>query len=217
MRIGIVCEGHSDRAVIENILIGVTGLNSSDFVPILPTPDNTSKGQLNPDTFGSWTNVVNECKTKKKIAPFLMLADSTHIVVHLDTAEADAMGIELPDIKDIEYCHKVRKIFIENIDLWLGENYKEVTLYAIAIQEIDAWVLTIFDKSENCKVINAKKRFQYVLGKKTKKWVPNFVNYQVYSELFRNAKKTKKEGYLSYNCSLRLFWEEAESKLVINI
>jgi hypothetical protein len=212
MRIGIICEGPSDAAVIVNILKGATGLDTSNFIPIVPVVDNTTKAHLNPDTHSSWSVVINECKEKKKIRPFFSQSDSSHLVIHLDTAEAKEYGINIPENDDKEYCSKLRTEVIRKIETLLGDEYKDITLYAIAIQEIDAWVLTIYQKQENCLIRDPKKEFQRSLKKQGTKYGVGYKNYSIYSDDFRNSNKTKKNGYLSSNCSLRWFWEEAENK-----
>lgn len=166
MRIGIVCEGPSDAAVITNILKGATGIDTSNFIPIVPILDNTSKAHLNPDTHSSWTVVVKECQEKKKIVPFLQQKDNTHLVIHLDTAEAMHYGVTIPDVDDPEYCSKLRNEVISQIKKWLGTEYEGITLYAVAIQEIDAWVLTIYAPKDSCMFPDAKKEFQKHLRNK---------------------------------------------------
>lgn len=212
MRIGIVCEGPSDAAVIINILKGTTGLDSSNFVPILPVIDNTSKAHLSPDTFSSWTVVLKECTEKKKILPFLGQRDSTHLVIQIDTAEANDYGIDYPNLDDPEYCLELRGRVIEKIAGMLGEEIHKITLYAIAIHEIDSWVLTIFEQDKNCFIKDSKKQLQKTLYKQKIAYKEGFKNYLAYSDDFRNSNKTRKRKYLECNCSLRLFWEETESK-----
>lgn len=211
MRIGIIAEGRSDIAVIQNILKGVTGLNTNNFIPIVPIIDNTSKAHLNPDTFSSWSVVKTECINKPKISKFLKLADSTHIVIHLDTAEASDYGIILPSIEDADYCKKLRDTVIAKIKEWLGNEHNfDNTLYAIAIQEIDSWVLTIYSQVQNCEIIDAKKAFKKSIPYK---YEEGYKSYNAYSQDFSNKNKTEKKGYLNFNCSLRYFWEEASQKL----
>ena len=213
MRIGIVCEGPSDMAVIVNILKGVTGLDTNNFVPLVPVLDNTSKAHLNPDTFSSWSVVVAECQQKRKIERFFKQTDSAYLVVHLDTAEAESYGVEIPDIGDTDYCSKLRERVVNKIDEWLAGEYRDVTLYAIAIQEIDSWVITIYEQTDNCHIKDAKKVLQKIIKARKEKYSEGYEYYMAYSYDFRNSNKTMKRGYLDYNCSLKLFWEEVREKI----
>jgi hypothetical protein len=215
MRIGIISEGPADIAVITNILKGVTGIDSNDIVPIRPLLkfDNTHLAHLDPGSFSTWSLVKEECVERKKIEQFLSLDDSTHVVIHVDTAEASNYGITLPSKKDHNYCETLRELVVEKINEWLENNFPNKILYAIAIEEIDAWVLVIYDKKVTCLVNNPKSRLQYVLNKQDENSTSDYSNYLRLSKPLAKKKEVERGKFLDFNCSLRLFYEEVKSKL----
>jgi hypothetical protein len=212
MRIGIIAEGGADVAVITNLLKGVTGLDSNDIVPILPKMnfDNTHLAHLNPESFSNWNLITKECIERKRIEEFFSFEDSTHIVIHIDTAESHLYEIEIPQKNYHEYCSALRNIVTQKLNALLEGKYSDKILYAIAIEETDAWILAIIDNSESCKSRNPKKKLQFLLKEKI---VSNYDNFLKLSKPFSNETEIKKKKYLERNCSLRLFYEEIQEKL----
>lgn len=210
MRIGIISEGGADTAVITNILKGITGLDSSNFVPIRPrlSFDNTTLQHLDPDQKGGWSMVQWECQERKKIAEFFSLDDATHIVVHIDSAEAEQYGIRKLDKDYHEYCTELRTQVINKIKEWLNQEYQEKMLYAVAIEEIDAWVLVMFHNGSTCGIVNPKAKLQYLLGKKREDSTSNYRNYLRLTKPFSKKNALIKEGFLSHNCSLKMFYDD---------
>jgi hypothetical protein len=209
MRIGIISEGPADTAVITNILKGITGLDSNDIVPLRPRLkyDNTHLAHLDPDSHGSWTLVRQECVERKKIEEFLSFEDSTHILIHIDSAEAALYGITLPEKKGHAYCEKLRALVINKIHQWLEFNHLEEVIYAIAIEETDAWVLTIFEDKETCFINNPKNKLRYI-ARGLMNSSSSYDKYLALSDAFSKEKKMQKEKLLLKNCSLRLFHDE---------
>src|SRR5579872_1885132 len=123
MRIGIISEGHTDRAVIINLIIGLTGLDSSDIEPIRPIylKDETDKAASNPLAFSNWFIVKEECETRQLIDGFLQIEGQEFVIIHIDTAEAELYGITRPDKKSDTYCRDLYLLVREKIASWLGE------------------------------------------------------------------------------------------------
>jgi hypothetical protein len=71
MRIGIIAEGTTDQAVLENILKGL-GYDESNLVLIRPdlSMDETDKQFYNIDTFGGWEYVKKDCIERTKLDDF---------------------------------------------------------------------------------------------------------------------------------------------------
>lgn len=210
MRIGIIAEGTSDIAVIMNILKGITGLEYSQFVPLQPKTsfDRTHLAHLDPDQKGGWSLIKKECIEKNKIGPFFALSDSSQIVIHLDAAEAEDYPVVRPDKNYHEYCRTLRSRIVEKINEWLGEDFGQKILYAIAIEETDAWILVLFDLKPTCAYLNPKKRLGRALQKKNEDSTITFDNYL---RLSKPIQKTK--NHLTQNCSLELFCEDARNKI----
>lgn len=212
MRIGVISEGHADRAVIQNIIIGVTGLDTSDFIALRPAYklDETDKAN-NPNTFGSYSLIKKECEDRELIDQFLQIEGQDFIVLHIDTAEADNYGITRPDKKSSSYSADLRSKVIEQINNWLKIDLSSNLLYAIAIEEIDAWLLTIYENKISTSSAKPKEKLQNILGKKKVDSTSNYENYFILSKKFSKTKEIKK--LLGYNQSLQDFYSEVEIKI----
>lgn len=213
MRIGIISEGGADTAVITNILKGITGLDSSNFVPLRPrlSFDKTSLQHLDPEQKGGWTLVRHECQDGKKISDFFSLEDSTHVVIHIDSSEAELYGIKRPEKNYHEYCLELRNRIKQEIQIWLSYKYENKILYAIAIEEIDAWVLTLFSSKDTCSFPNAKRRLGFVLSKKGENTTSDYKNYYRLTRAF--SKKDIAGNAIKLNCSLNEFYDESLKNL----
>lgn len=222
MRIGIIAEGKGDLAVIENVIKGITGFDSSNFFHLRPSDDldETDLGRGDP-TRSTWSLVKKECVEKKAIERFLKLEDNKYIVIHLDTDRAQDYEIEIPERNDI-FCENLREKVIIKIKEWLGNEYLEKMLFAIAIEEIDAWLLTIHGNLKDTSLSpNPKKALSFSLAKKRVDTTSNYYNFLSLSKPFSKDKEVKKGKFLELNCSLRLFHEEvqkmwAKENLLIN-
>jgi len=216
MRIGIIAEGHSDRAVIENIIIGITGLDTSDFIPIRPQYDYdaTDMAIKNPNTFSNWSIVREECISRDKIEFFLGIEEQDFVVIHIDTAECSEYGVTRP-VKGDNYCELLRAAVKDKIDEWLEGNFTEQILHAIAVEETDAWILAIYENVNSEKYSRPKEKLKKVLGKRRINSSTTYDNYLLLSELLSKPRAIKKGEYLLLNCSLRLFYEEVQTKVKI--
>jgi hypothetical protein len=217
MRIGIIAEGKSDVAVVKNVVIGITGLDDSDFDPLRPeyNKDATDLAWKNPkDSFSTWSVVREECMNREKIDKFFLLEGNDFIVIHIDSAEAELYEIARP-VKDKNYCQTLRQVIVSKIDEWVGNKDLDKILHAVAIEETDAWLLTVYEPNlDSIKFPNPKKRLSYILGKLRLDSTISEDNYFKLSDIFRNKKKVNAGGYLNYNCSLNLFYKEVEQKVV---
>lgn len=215
MRIGVISEGHADRAVIENILKGLTGLDKSDIIALRPiyNLDETDKANKNPLTFGGWSIIKEECEQRELIDGFLSIDDQDFVVIHIDTAEADQYHIKRP-AKSSTYCQDLRLLVIDEINSWLKDDISEQILYAIAVEEIDAWILTIYDKKDSASSTSPKEKLGRILGKKGLNSTSDYDNYLKLSKPLSKDKEIKREKFLDYNCSLNAFFEEITTKVL---
>lgn len=158
--------------------------------------------------------VKKECENRKNISSFLMLEDSAAIVIHIDSAEASDYGIKRADInnKSADFAIILRDRIRDEINEWLEHNHLDRVLYAISIEEIEAWILPIYEKRNSDSRSNPKEHLQRVLrrNKSTKKITLNTAGYEEISKVFRKVKNVKKANLLNYNSSLKAFWEEVE-------
>jgi hypothetical protein len=215
MRIGIISEGHADRAVIENILVGLTGLDKSNIIALRPiySLDETDKANKDPMTFSSWSVVKEECEERELIDGFLAIEGQDFVVIHFDTAEADQYGVNRP-AKSSTYCQDLRSLVIDEINSWLKEDISDQILYAIAIEEIDAWILTIYEKKDSTSSISPKEKLSRILARKGINSTSDYDNYLKLSKPLSKDKEIKKEKLLDYNCSLKAFFEEIKTKVI---
>lgn len=218
MKIGVISEGHADRAVISNILIGITGIDINDIEPLRPiyNLDETDKAILNPQNFSSWSVVKEECESKKLLEGFLAFEGQDFVVIHMDSAESNEYDVIRPNMpKSDEYCENLRNEIINKINSWFDdETLHDKILYAIAIEEIDAWLLTIYEQNKSCLSATPKERLGRILRKYRIKSKSNYENYLSLSEDFSKQKKVSKGNFLSYNCSLNAFCQEVSSKVL---
>jgi hypothetical protein len=211
MKIGVISEGHSDRAVILNIVTGATGLDSSDIETLRPvyTKDETDKSLKDPKSFSSWSVVKEECKNRELIDTFLSIEGQDFVIIHLDSAECADYGVQRSGDK-----LNLRDLIINEINSWLSIDLSGSILYAIAIEEIDAWVLTIYEKKDSTTSARPKERLSRELRKNKINSTQTFDNYLVISKILSKTKELERSKCLSYNHSLAAFYEEIKSKVL---
>ncbi|MFZ1529017.1 MAG: hypothetical protein WAT19_09720 [Ferruginibacter sp.] len=215
MRIGVISEGHADRAVISNIITGITGIDRSNIVPLRPiyNYDETDKALLKSEHFSSWSIIKEECESRELINRFFQLDGQEFIVIHIDTAEAEQYGIIRPNKASESYCDELRELVVKQINNWLKDDISNQILYAIAIEEIDAWVLTIYDKTDSTKSAKPKEKLSYLLSRKGIDSTSNFDNFLKISKPLSKVREIRDGKFLLYNCSLNAFYKEIETKV----
>jgi uncharacterized protein YdaT len=208
MRIGIIAEGTTDQAVLENILKGL-GYDESDIIPIRPdlSMDETDKQFYNIDTFGGWEYVKKDCIERTKLDDFFMIADNQSIIIQVDTLEINQTQslIQKPQKQNNpnyaqelkEYAQTLRQSVIDIINGWLQNHYQEKLLYAICVEEMESWILTIYTKKDTLNAANPKETLKYVL--KGKLSVGDKHCYKEISKQFRKKKKLLLYSKLNYS------------------
>jgi hypothetical protein len=216
MRIGVISEGHADRAVITNIITGITGINQNDIEALRPiyNLDETDKAILKPENFSSWSVVKEECKNRELIEGFLAFQGQDFVVIHMDSAEAEEYGVRRPDRNSKLYSKELRNLIIEQINTWLDVDLSDSILYAIAIEETEAWILTMYEKRDTAKSAKPKEKLGLILGRLGKNSVSNYDNFDNLSKPFLKKKNVTKGNFLSYNYSLSAFYEEVQDKVL---
>ena len=165
-KIGIIAEGETDQIVIENILIGL-GVESADILPLRPKyrTDETDKGYQG----GTWQGVKNDCLERIEFDRFFQIADNQLIIIQLDTAECEEtdFGVLRPTKENnANYASELRQNVIEKVNTWLGNHYANKLLYAITIEEMESWILTIYLNEDTVQRINPKPKLQAELTRK---------------------------------------------------
>jgi hypothetical protein len=217
MRFGIIAEGDSDQVVIRNILKSF-GIDKSDVLFIKPNnqQDETDLVGLGDQTIGTFQGVKNACLGNDGKRPYFIkafeISDVQYMIIHLDTAEIDNQNFSpVRPIKtnNPNYSTELRAKTIELINTWLENNYQEQLLYAISIEEIEAWCLTVYAKKgdvDTANSANPKSTLSHQMkGKKSN-------SVEVISEYFRKKKRLDK--CTPFNQSLKDFVDSVE--LVVN-
>ncbi len=220
--IGIVAEGPADVAVVRNILKGKLGIDRDMTFALRPelAADATDLGgeggfrAQRPEEYSNWTLVLEECRTRTRIEDFLcdQIDDAGFVVLQIDTAEAHLPGydVERPDRARADYSEALRARVVEKIVELLGADLAAHVRHAIAVEETDAWVLTIHDDQDARDTSarpNPKARLRYVVGKtRGKAKAPRQKEDDLYGDLslaFRDPRSL--EACAARNRSLRLF------------
>lgn len=216
MKIGIICEGVTDGAVLKNILKGQIGIDSSDIIMIRPEEslDETdlAKEKLSVEKFSNWSIVKEECETRTKISSFLTIEGNELMILHVDTAEADEYGVERPAKSD-SYCTEMRNSVCEKIKEWLEHQFLEDVVFAVAVEEIEAWVLTIYDDRNSCDSANPKSKLQYICRQKGHDSSPNAKAFQALTKDFRKKRNYVRKHFFRRNESLKLFCDDLQEKV----
>jgi len=148
-------------------------------------------------------------------------AEQRIIIIQLDTAEVENTdtGIQRPPkANNPDYCQQLRYNIITQIKTWLPpqcESYQQDLYYAICIEEMEAWILTIYQKQDTTKSANPKEKL-----KREPKITFKEGDKRCYDEISKEFRKLKNlKIYCQYNDSLHLFVESLQSlsKKEINV
>ncbi len=179
MVIGIIAEGVGDIAVLENILWLTT--EEDDEIRVLRPEDVADETDLQrgiyremiAEEFGSWTLVKADCVDGEKFKLFLEenpLQEERKIIIHLDTAECDLEGYDVVRPEKVKgeestYCQQLRQAVIDQINTWLNDQYRDELLYAICIEETEAWLLPLYENRDSSTRPDPKARLERLLTK----------------------------------------------------
>lgn len=153
-RVGLIAEGHGDLAVLKNILKGALGLDFGDGVlPLRPEYSRDETDLQDAAARGSYLYVIDDCKHRlaRHAARLSQLTDNWLLVIHLDSAEAHRAEYELGpvDAKKRADINAIGPLLVDKLRSWAGTQCGAGRLsFAIAVQEIEAWLLAIHDEEE---------------------------------------------------------------------
>jgi hypothetical protein len=213
---GLIAEGETDHAVLENILLGITGEDISDEITILqPDIDETAKGTLK--EFGGWYNVFQYCKSEDfkeafQRVQYVVIQIDTDVSenLHYDIKQTNDTGEKLsPEILIEKVKSKFEQIIVDEFGKDFFEDNIERILFAISVNEIECWLLPLYftDKNDNTKALThncSRKLHQKVNFKKT---------YRDYDKISNDYFKPKTLMKLySTNPSLKVFVESVLAK-----
>lgn len=156
MKVALIAEGKTDQAVLINILKGWSKIDRDDIYCLRPDLeyDNTDLAQMDAVQFSNWTLVKQECIDGEKIQIFLDMNPEAFIVVQIDAFECDHIGYDITKaVKNKSelstYSEELRLKILTKIQLWQSGRFIDKTAYAIAIEEIEAWILTLMNNQRD--------------------------------------------------------------------
>ena len=223
MRFGIIAEGKADIAVIKAVLKALKGIDGSEVVQLRPRErlDETDLASLN---FSNWNLVLESCGDEDLLrAYFDSFVDDALLIVQVDTAERGEKGYDVLEpvrTKGVdwkEYTDRLRDAVKGKISEMVPESYRARIVYAIAIEETDAWLIPLFDSSckETAQYANPKEQLHYLIGKMSGKKKNTYIDTDKknlnYTALGKNLKKGIKDCR-KRNRSFDLFCSELEEK-----
>lgn len=221
MKIGIVAEGKGDCAVLTNILEGLGYEDEPQYLRPQFSLDATDLAtekyqQMAADEFSSWTLVRQDCVEQTKFEQFLNgpIAEDAIIIIQIDTAECELENYEVVrPKKDKDYCTNLRAAVIAKINEWLEGQYADDIRYAVCIEEMEAWLLPLFESKNSSAYTDPKRKFDAIIKKKRgtdkkfksddNKQKGEFDKMDFYSKPFR--KKREIDKATKYNQSLQDF------------
>jgi hypothetical protein len=213
MRIGIIAEGTEDQAVIR-LILKAYGVDGSDIVAIRPSLQRDATDAAD-SSIGTFQGVKNACEGKDGLRPdferFFIFLDNQFMAIHLDTAEIEQQNFAFtkPLKKgNPDYCTQLRNNVIDLINTWLDHQYSNQLLYAIAIEEIEAWSLTLYIQADTAQSADPKSKFWKEAYRKKIKDTASL------ADLCKDFSKLKKlKTYLPYNQSLKDFADSVEAAI----
>lgn len=150
---GLIAEGPTDHAVLENILIG--HFNDPDLAirPLQPLLDATDAAQRQ----GGWTQVVAYCQSSFFQGAF---DQNDYLIVQIDTDCLHEKPFELdlkqlPDTLVSQTVEKIEALIAASFQDEFLHNYRNRILFAIAVDELECWLLPlVYDDKENASSTN---------------------------------------------------------------
>lgn len=224
MRIGVIAEGHADIAIIKAALKVLKGIDGSDIYAIRPNElyDETDLNELK---FSNWNLVLKSCSDECLLQSFFdMIEEDAVLIVQIDTAERGEVGYDIPEpqrTKGIDWKLYSEQLYTgvhEKIASIVPEVYRNKVVYAIAIEETDAWLIPLFDTSceETAQYANPKERLHYLIGKMDKKRKCSYIDTSKKNLNYTAIGKDMKKGIRTCrlkNKSLDMFCLEIDEKI----
>lgn len=222
MRIGIIAEGFADANVIKAVVKKLLGCDGSEMRLLRPEEalDETDLQAMN---FSNWQLVFESCKDADFLSAFFdSLEGEAMLIVHVDTAERGLAGYEVYEpvrSKGIDYAmysEELRKNVIDKVRALVAEPYRDKIVYAIAVEETDAWLIPLYENKvgDSASHVRAKETLSKLISA-DKKRVKSFVdtehkslNYvKLGTALAKDLKQCRKR-----NKSLDLFCVDIENR-----
>lgn len=196
---GLACEGVTDVAVLENILLGyVENLDCNDIAQLQPQLDATDSANC----FGGWNQLFNYLKSKRFRDD---LVNSQYLVLQVDTDVAEEKGFDVSLLDEnakqlsVELIiGRVKERLIqainEGVDGFYGrEDNQGKVIFAISVHSIECWLFNLHNKDakHNGRIHQGYKHLSELLArdKKAAKLEKTYGCYDSLSDPFCKNKK----------------------------
>ena len=139
---GLIAEGPTDLVVLENILIGFFNDYEIPIRPLQPLRDATD-AQFGP---GGWTRVLEYCGSSFFQEAF---EQNDYLIIQIDTDRLNEVPFELNLNQSVEtlvaaVVEKFEVLLSTAFDDDFLVQYREKILFAVAVNEIECWLLPLY-------------------------------------------------------------------------
>jgi hypothetical protein len=218
---GLICEGVTDQIVIKNILIANFQDPDLFVTELQPLQDATNEHGT---TDGNWHKVFQYCESQNFRDAF---QSCDYVVIHLDS-DVFLSG-ELPEkyrlsINPKESVENIIDRIADKLKIAIGipfyENQQNKIIFAIAVHEVECWLLPIYysnDKSKSKKIASCLSTLNEALSKKESFYIdkkkPEY--YQKMAKHIVKMKQSDFKKYIQANPSLQVFVAELSQKTIL--
>lgn len=215
LRFGVIAEGPSDQAVIENILLGFFQDEEEEpaIHPIQPPAPTTN----DPAPPAGWTRVFESLK-RGDVQKALQFND--YLVIHIDTDVQEELGFGVPrregerELSVPERVERVKERLRRDIDADFLATDGHRILFAVAVDAIECWLLPLLhdNKKKAEKTTGCLDAANQELRRKNRKGLSSAAEtkfpqaYDSASRDYRKRKTLMKQH--DRNPSLQLFVEQ---------
>lgn len=205
MDFGLICEGPTDQATIENLICGI--FENEDLFELITPLQPGGKSDTNKD--GGWERVLEYIASNNFRQSFTMVKN---VIIQIDTDVANMQGfdVDLRDdngktIKSVpEIVNRVKNRLIQQINSIednFFEKYQDRIIFAISVHSIEIWIYKHYDNHSKVKQINGGERalVAELLKKKELK---------VYTEQGQRKTTLMVKTYANYDELTRSFYDK---------
>jgi hypothetical protein len=211
LKFGLVCEGVTDHATIENILCGFYNNKSlkSEIQAFQPLFDATQQKQQDGE-FGGWEELMRHLSTKRFRESVI---NTEYMIIQIDTdiSEHPNFNVSQRDLSSEELIEKVIVRLIEEIDSKkeFYSKYQQKIIFAISVHSLECWILPIYRNFKKEKISGC-----FEALKRESKEIKVAKNYGKYNELTQDFLKHKKLIEIAKkNFSLKQFLNRLPNEL----
>lgn len=218
---GIIAEGVTDQAILENILYGYFGDRDEEPVINAVQPPRDATGQSREPPQGGWGLVFKslEAGAHRKALQF-----NDFVVIQIDTDVSQEKGFDVPwrdggrDLSVEELVERTIKRLKDSMGHDFCAEHGDRLIFAVAVHQIECWLLPLFDSNKADKITGCLAAVNHELGKRGKRPLASREGEKFprsYQEASREyAKRRVLMKSYPRNPSLKIFIERLEALAV---